>query len=77
MPNACPRARSPRAWSASQDAHPQLDVGSYPYERPDGRRGVALVAKGTDEAALAAAHDAIVALITAMERTPVEGEPPP
>ena len=60
-----------------QDAHPQLDVGSYPYERPDGRRGVALVAKGTDEAALAAAHDAIVALITAMERTPVEGEPPP
>jgi hypothetical protein len=38
---------------------------------------VALVAKGTDVQALGAAHDAIVALITALDRVPVEGEPPP
>ncbi len=55
---------------------PTLDVGSYPYERPDGRHGVALVAKGTDEATLANAHEAIAALIAGLGRTPVEGEPP-
>ena len=55
---------------------PELDVGSYPYERPDGRSGVALVAKGVDTDQLAEAHRAIVALVTGLNRTPIEGEPP-
>ena len=55
---------------------PQLDIGSYPFERPNGSDGVALVAKGTDEEMLAGAHDAIAALITALGWVPVEGEPP-
>ncbi|MGI4958616.1 MAG: competence/damage-inducible protein A [Janthinobacterium lividum] len=59
-----------------QEAHPDLDVGSYPYERPDGRRGVALLAKGTDEASLSAARAEIVALIISLDRTPIDGEPP-
>ncbi len=59
-----------------QGRFPVLDVGSYPYERPDDRHGVALVAKGTDPKALAGAHEAIVALIAGLGRTPIEGEPP-
>lgn len=59
-----------------QQAHPGLDVGSYPFERPDGRQGVALVAKGTDTDALAQAHDAMKALIASLGASPVEGEPP-
>ena len=55
---------------------PALDIGSYPYERPDGRGGVALVAKGVDADSLADAHAAIVALVTGLGRTPIEGEPP-
>ena len=62
---------------AIQHAHPTLDLGSYPYERPDGRRGVALVAKGTDATALASAHDSIRALIEGLGHVPVEGEPAP
>jgi molybdenum cofactor synthesis domain-containing protein len=61
---------------AIQRDHPALDLGSYPYERPDGRRGVALVAKGTDSAALNSAHDAIRALIQGLGHTAIEGEPP-
>ena len=60
-----------------QTEFPQLDIGSYPYERPDGRHGVALLAKGTDEAALDAARLQIEALISGLGDTPVAGEPPP
>ena len=55
---------------------PALDIGSYPYERPDGRHGVALVAKGTDAHGLSGVHEAIVGLVAGLGRTPVEGEPP-
>ncbi len=60
-----------------QEEHPALDVGSYPFERPDGRRGVALVAKGTDDATLNSVHDALWSLIAGLGAAPVEGEPPP
>ena len=60
-----------------QNDHPELDLGSYPYERPDGRRGVALIAKGTDAAALEIVHEKLAALITSLDAVPVEGEPPP
>jgi molybdenum cofactor synthesis domain-containing protein len=58
-----------------QAAHPDVDLGSYPYYRPSGN-GVALVAKGTDPAALEAVIDQVAALITAMGATAHPGEPP-
>jgi molybdenum cofactor synthesis domain-containing protein len=60
--------------SAIQAHFPMLDIGSYPYYR-EGGNGVALVAKGTDEAALDAAATEIAALIRADGKVPVEGEP--
>jgi len=64
------------ALSAVQDAHPDLDIGSYPYFRPmPVRGGVALVAKGTDAVEVAQAADAIEALLLAAGGQPVRGEP--
>jgi molybdopterin-biosynthesis enzyme MoeA-like protein len=57
-----------------QDAYPQIDLGSYPFER-DGSYGVAVVAKGTDVAAAEAAIAATTSLIAAKGYTPVQGEP--
>ena len=63
-----------------QAGFPQLDIGSYPYERgrPDGglRRGVSLVSKGTDSDAVKRAADAVHELMAGLGFTPVEGEPP-
>jgi len=42
--------------------YPQLDIGSYPWER-EGRHGTALVTRGTDSAAVAAATDEVFALV--------------
>ncbi|WP_376087372.1 competence/damage-inducible protein A [Roseomonas sp. CCTCC AB2023176] len=64
------------ALEAIQAKHPELDVGSYPYYR-NGGNGVALVAKGTDEAALDAAAAEITAMIREFGKEPVQGEPPP
>jgi molybdenum cofactor synthesis domain-containing protein len=60
-----------------QARYPQLDVGSYPYYRPGGGGGggVALVAKGTDADATAAAARDIAAFIRSVGAQPVEGEP--
>ncbi|HEY8609750.1 MAG TPA: competence/damage-inducible protein A [Roseomonas sp.] len=60
--------------TAIQAHFPMLDIGSYPYYR-EGGNGVALVAKGTDEAALESAAAEIAALIRADGKEPVEGEP--
>jgi molybdenum cofactor synthesis domain-containing protein len=60
--------------STIQAHFPMLDIGSYPYYR-EGGNGVALVAKGTDEAALDGAAAEIAALIRADGKVPVEGEP--
>ena len=57
-----------------QHRFPMLDVGSYPYERPD-RRGVSLVSKGSDAEAVTAAASAVRDLIATLGFTPVEGEP--
>jgi hypothetical protein len=62
---------------AIQDAFPQLDLGSYPFERADGRRGVALVAKGIDEDAVRAVEPELVRLIESLGATPLAGEPAP
>jgi molybdenum cofactor synthesis domain-containing protein len=60
--------------SAIQDRYPGLDLGSYPYYRLNGN-GVALVAKGTDTAALDACIGEVAALIEAQGKTPIPGEP--
>ena len=59
---------------AIQDRYPELDLGSYPYYRLTGS-GVALVAKGTDIAALEACIAEVAALIEAQGKIPVAGEP--
>lgn len=63
---------------AEIQAHfPDLDLGSYPFERDDGRRGVTLVAKGYDTELVAEAGKQIRALILALGAEPVSGEPAP
>ena len=57
-----------------QAAYPDLDLGSYPYYRTTGN-GVALVAKGTDEAALDRCIADVAAMIQTMGFVPVMGEP--
>ena len=52
-----------------------MDLGSYPFYRAGGG-GVALVAKGTDVAALDACAAEVAALVAAMGKEPVAGEPP-
>jgi molybdenum cofactor synthesis domain-containing protein len=52
-----------------QSAHPEVDIGSYPWFR-GGQFGVSLVARGTDPAAL----DIVVGEISAMIRS-LGGEP--
>lgn len=61
--------------AAVQARFEQLDIGSYPFRR-EGVWGVALVAKGTDDEAIAAAIQDCTALIAAQGLTPVQGEPP-
>ncbi|MFC0408604.1 competence/damage-inducible protein A [Roseomonas elaeocarpi] len=58
---------------AIQARFPALDIGSYPYYRPD-RQGVSLVAKGVDGAAVEAAAAEMAALIRGLGLEPVEGE---
>ena len=59
---------------AIQQRFPQLDIGSYPFYRSTGN-GVALVAKGTEEAEVVAAGEAITGFIAGMGHTPIQGEP--
>ena len=59
---------------AIQERHPAIDLGSYPYYRPDGN-GVALVAKGNDAAAVAVVIAEVTALITQLGHAPIQGEP--
>jgi len=64
------------ALAGVQLAHPNLDIGSYPYFRPmPVRGGVALVAKGTDAEDVALAANEIEALLIEAGGKPVRGEP--
>jgi molybdenum cofactor synthesis domain-containing protein len=60
--------------AAIQARYPQIDLGSYPFYRPSGN-GVALVAKGADEAATEAAIGEVTTLITQLGQVPISGEP--
>ena len=59
---------------AVQERHPGVDVGSYPFYRVTGS-GVALVAKGPDEAEAEAAIAEARALIAKLGLAPIAGEP--
>ena len=58
-----------------QAAHPDLDVGSYPFFR-QGKYGASFVIKGTDPARIDAAAVALRSLIRSLGAEPIEGELP-
>jgi molybdenum cofactor synthesis domain-containing protein len=57
--------------AAVQAAHPQVEIGSYPYFRA-GRFGASLVLRSTDAAALAACEDAVRDMVRALGAEPLE-----
>ena len=57
-----------------QARFPAIDIGSYPFYRPTGN-GVAIVAKGPDEAAAEAAIVEVTDLISSLGKMPIPGEP--
>jgi molybdenum cofactor synthesis domain-containing protein len=62
--------------AAVQDAHPQVEIGSYPFVR-SGRFGVSLVVRSTDRAALDAAAVAVAAMLRGLAIEPIlEDEAP-
>ena len=61
--------------SAIQQSYADLDLGSYPYYRQGGGGGVAVVAKGTDLAAIEAAVQEVFALMQKCGGAPAMGEP--
>ena len=69
-----PEGRMAEALGAIQSRFAALDIGSYPYYRASGN-GVAIVVKGTDQAAMAAAIDEVASMMRGMGAEPVEGEP--
>jgi len=50
--------------------YPQLDIGSYPWQHEE-RWGTTLVARGTDQAAIKAAVEEILALVKSYDSAPV------
>ena len=70
-----PEGRIAEGLAAIQARYPGLDLGSYPYYRGTGN-GVAIVAKGPDAAAAAAAIGEVAALMRALGGVALEGEPP-
>jgi molybdenum cofactor synthesis domain-containing protein len=61
---------------AIQARFPALDIGSYPYYGGPKGGGVALVAKGTEAAAVEAAARGIAEFLRSLGHEPIEGEPP-
>jgi molybdopterin-biosynthesis enzyme MoeA-like protein len=61
--------------TAIQNRYPALDLGSYPFRRPEGDWGVAFVAKGIDVPAIEQAIAEATGLIAGLGIAPVQGEP--
>ena len=62
--------------SSVQDAHPQVEIGSYPFVR-SGRFGVSLVVRSTDRAAVDAATAAVAAMLRELAIEPILGDDAP
>lgn len=56
------------ALAAIQNANPTIDIGSYPIMTAEGKLGVNLVARGTDEAALDKTESEIAAMLEELEK---------
>jgi molybdopterin-biosynthesis enzyme MoeA-like protein len=61
--------------SAVQDAHPQVEIGSYPFVR-SGRFGVSLVVRSSDRAAVAVAAAAVATMLRDLGIEPIEDDAP-
>ena len=61
--------------SAVQDAHPQVEIGSYPFVR-SGRFGVSLVVRSSDRAAVAVAAAAVATMLRNLGIEPIEDDAP-
>lgn len=61
--------------SAVQDAHPRVEIGSYPFAR-SGRFGTSLVVRSTDRVALDAAAAAVAAMLRELAIEPILDETP-
>jgi molybdenum cofactor synthesis domain-containing protein len=72
-----PEGRIADGLTAIQARFPDLDLGSYPFYRAGGGGGVAIVAKGTDAPAVVAAIAEVTGLMSSLDATPIQGEPPP
>jgi molybdenum cofactor synthesis domain-containing protein len=72
-----PEGRIAAGLGEIQARYGEIDLGSYPFYRPNGGGGVAIVAKGTDAARAASAIGEVAALFASLGATPVAGEPPP
>ncbi len=59
-----------------QARYGEVDLGSYPFYRPNGGGGVAIVAKGTDPARADAAIGEVATFFASLGATPIAGEPP-
>jgi molybdenum cofactor synthesis domain-containing protein len=60
-----PEGRMAEGLGAIQAAHPEVEIGSYPFHR-DGRYGSRLVVRATDPARLALVRDEVAALVRAL-----------
>ncbi len=59
--------------AALQEAHPEVEIGSYPFVRDD-RFGVSLVLRSADAAPMAAAADGLRAVIRELGQEPIDGD---
>jgi molybdenum cofactor synthesis domain-containing protein len=60
---------------AVQNAHPSIDIGSYPFYR-SGQVGSSIVLRGTDEGELAIAAEKVRDVMRGLGVEPIEGELP-
>jgi molybdenum cofactor synthesis domain-containing protein len=57
-----------------QDAHPEVDIGSYPFNKPNGVHGASLVIRSRDVDAIEAAAESVRTMIRDLGGEPIEGD---
>ncbi len=66
-----PEGRVAASLTAVQEAHPELEIGSYPFMR-DGKPGASLVIRGRDPNLIKAASKAIRSIIRELGNEPIQ-----